>query len=272
MTRQNLCPNPACGSNVTGWTGGAAPTQATGLSGFPVTTGSHYVSGTFQQTPAGAVTPGVTYTASVYVRTNSLGASGKTLYLGFTRSAGGDVFPFTAPFSTVADTVTRIDVSGEAPALATTAYLVIDGINAAVSSVDATAVLIEAAAATDTYFDGDSALASWDGTPDNSTSTLADATPDLGLELWVTSAIKALTADGDVTVVDSYLRNVVLTGGSDAATVVIKAGGSSGTTVLTLEAAAGESAATGELGMAYCPDGIYADLTGTGPTVTVVYE
>lgn len=79
------------------------------------------------------------------------------------------------------------------------------------------------------------------------------------------------TTDGDITTADSYLRSVVLTAGSDAATVLVKRGGSSGTTVLTLKAAASTSVATGDIGDAYCADGIYVDLTGTGPTVSVVY-
>lgn len=79
------------------------------------------------------------------------------------------------------------------------------------------------------------------------------------------------TTDGDITTADAYLGAVVLTAGSDAATVVVKRGGSSGTTVLTLKAAANTSVSTGNLSDAYCADGIYVDLTGTGPTVSVVY-
>lgn len=88
----------------------------------------------------------------------------------------------------------------------------------------------------------------------------------------MSAAIKAVAADGDITTVDSYLHNVILTGGSDAATVVVKAGGSSGTTVLTLKAAINTTVATGDLGRAYCPDGIYVDVTGTALAVTVTYE
>jgi hypothetical protein len=80
------------------------------------------------------------------------------------------------------------------------------------------------------------------------------------------------TTDGDITTADAYLTAVVLTAGSDAATVVVKRGGSSGTTVLTLKAAASTSVSTGNLGDAYCPDGIYVDLTGTGPAVSVTYS
>jgi len=88
----------------------------------------------------------------------------------------------------------------------------------------------------------------------------------------VTTNIKAAAATGDITTASAYLRNVVLTAGSDAATVVVKAGGSGGTTVLTLKAAANTTAASGELGGAYCGSGIHVTLTGTGPAVSVVYE
>lgn len=79
------------------------------------------------------------------------------------------------------------------------------------------------------------------------------------------------TTDGDVTTKDSFLHCVTLTGGSDAATVVVKQGGSSGTTILTLKCAASTSVSTGYMGDVDCADGIYVDLTGTGPTVSVVH-
>lgn len=184
MTRQNLCPNPACGANITGWTGSAAPTQATGLTGFPVTTGANYsAGGTFVQSPAapsGMVAAGGTYTLSMYVRnSNGLAANGKTLYLAWKRSAGGDDFGTTTTVNLPANSVTRVSITGVAPALANGAYLVLDGLSAATGVGDyATAALYEAAAGpAGTYFDGNSASASWDGTANNSTSTLNDAGP-----------------------------------------------------------------------------------------------
>lgn len=84
------------------------------------------------------------------------------------------------------------------------------------------------------------------------------------------SQIKQITADGDVTTSDAYLREVVLTAGSDAATLVVKAGGSSGTTVLTLKAAAGVSVPA-RLSDAFCDGGIYGDLTGTVPVATFTW-
>ncbi len=85
------------------------------------------------------------------------------------------------------------------------------------------------------------------------------------------SRIMQRTTTGDVTTGSAYLRSVVLTGGSDAATAVIKAGGSGGTTMLTLAAATGVVAASGDLHNALCSGGIHVTLTGTGPSVTVVY-
>lgn len=81
----------------------------------------------------------------------------------------------------------------------------------------------------------------------------------------------AAAADGDITTRDCLLHAVVLTGGSDAATVVVKSGGSSGTTILTLKAAAATSVSTGNIGDVPC-DGIYVDVTGTAPAVSVVWS
>lgn len=180
MSRQNLSPNPACGANVTGWAGGATPAQSGSVSGFPVPSGAVYTAGTFQQTPTGAATPGVVYTGSVYVLSAGFPQSGKTLYLAFTRSVGGDDFSNTTSFSVPASTVTRISITATAPASTTGMYLVLDAMNAASATITLSANLMEAAPALDTYFDGNTGGASWDGTANNSTSTLSGAT-NIGL-------------------------------------------------------------------------------------------
>ncbi len=82
--------------------------------------------------------------------------------------------------------------------------------------------------------------------------------------------IKAVSATGDITTRDTYLQAVVLTGGSDAATLTVKAGGSSGTTVLVVKAAAAATAAV-DLHEAFCGDGVHATLTGTSPSATFVF-
>lgn len=85
------------------------------------------------------------------------------------------------------------------------------------------------------------------------------------------SAIKQLSATGDVTTADAWLRTVVLTAGSDAATVTVKAGGSSGTTVLTVKAAA-STTATVTLPDAFCGGGVHATLAGTSPVASFAWS
>lgn len=86
-----------------------------------------------------------------------------------------------------------------------------------------------------------------------------------------TSTIKELTATGDVTTHDAYLRSVVLTAGAlDAASVVVRAGGSGGTVVLTVKAAAGATVQV-PLPDAFCADGVHATLTGTTSTASFSY-
>ncbi|PXY21127.1 hypothetical protein [Prauserella muralis] len=84
------------------------------------------------------------------------------------------------------------------------------------------------------------------------------------------SQILEVTATGDVTTRDSYLRTVVLTGGSAASTLTVKAGGSGGTTVLTLKAAI-DTTVSAELADAFCGGGIHATLAGTGAVASFVY-
>jgi len=86
------------------------------------------------------------------------------------------------------------------------------------------------------------------------------------------AAHKTLTADGAVKSGPGALVAVALSGGTDAATVVLYDNtAASGTVLCTLKAAANESAVfTPALPYAFAK-GCYADLTGTGPEVTVVY-
>lgn len=151
------------------------PVRSTGLAGLPVTTGAHYSANSYAQTPTGAASPGVTYTGSMYAN-NAAGVAfnGKLFYVAFTRSAGGDDFSQTTTVN-VPTGVSRISFSATAPALATGVYLILDTFNATLGSgVDLTACLLEATGSLDTYFDGNTSGASWDGTADDSTSTLAD--------------------------------------------------------------------------------------------------
>lgn len=177
MSRQNLCPNPACGTNSTGWTSNSTIARATDITGLPVTTGQRFTGNGFVQTPTGVAVAATAYTASVYVKNSTgLDSGNKTVYLAFTRSAGGDDFSQTFTKSYANGVVTRVDVTGTAPALATGVYLILDALNGTLGSgIDISACMYEAAAApVGTYFDGNSPSAAWDGTTNNSTSTLTD--------------------------------------------------------------------------------------------------
>lgn len=80
-----------------------------------------------------------------------------------------------------------------------------------------------------------------------------------------------VAATADITTGDAYLKSVVLTGGSDAATAVVKAGGSGGTTILTVKAAINTTVAVPLDGDVYCADGIHVTITGTLAAFTAVY-
>lgn len=178
MTRHNLCPNPACGSNATGWAGTASPARVTGLTGLPVTTGANATGSGFITTPTAVCAPGQVMTVSFYVKNNTGGtiAGGKQVFISYTRSSGGDTFPesFNTPALGVNGNVIRASfTTAAAPALATGLYLLIDNL---VLDVEVTAVLLENGSTLDTYFDGNTASCTWDGTANNSTSTFNDTT------------------------------------------------------------------------------------------------
>lgn len=80
-----------------------------------------------------------------------------------------------------------------------------------------------------------------------------------------------VTASGAVTTAPVSLVAVLLTGGSDAAQAVIREGSATGAVVLTLKAAAGESVSFAPAAPVVLMRGIYVELTGTSPEVTVVY-
>lgn len=83
--------------------------------------------------------------------------------------------------------------------------------------------------------------------------------------------VKQLAATADVTTVSTHLRGVSLTGGSDAATLTVKAGGSSGTVIAVLKAAAATTTPQWDFHDALCVDGIHATFTGTAPSATFIY-
>ncbi|NUP24020.1 MAG: hypothetical protein HOZ81_49795 [Streptomyces sp.] len=69
-----------------------------------------------------------------------------------------------------------MSITGTAPASTTGLRLLHFSENYAVNPCNFTAVLYELSGSLGTYFDGNTAGASWDGTAGNSTSTLLDAT------------------------------------------------------------------------------------------------
>jgi hypothetical protein len=82
---------------------------------------------------------------------------------------------------------------------------------------------------------------------------------------------KVVSATGDITTADAYLRGVVIAAGADAATCTIKRGGSGGVNVLVLAAAIGTTASAMFTADIDCPDGIHVAVTGTTPSVSVIY-
>lgn len=88
------------------------------------------------------------------------------------------------------------------------------------------------------------------------------------------SRLAKVTADGDVYAGECYLKSVVLTGGSDAATLDVK-DGSTGAVVLTIKAAINTSVewVKGDEGRGpLFVSTLYADFTGTGPSASFEFE
>lgn len=176
-TRRNLCPNPACDNDVTGWSGGETPvrTDVTGA-GFPRTWAARYSTSSFMFGPIGAASVGVTYTISAHVRPTNFTLGG-TLAIQWLDAASNEVSESTTAFpASPTGTVTRVSITGTAPALTVAFRLLCFGENYASNPVNFSAVLYEADASLQPYFDGSSPGATWDGTAGNSTSTLVDAT------------------------------------------------------------------------------------------------
>lgn len=177
-TRQNVCPNPSCKNNATGWNSNTTIARTTGITGMPNTTGMLLTGNGFVQMPTGACVPGDTVTVSFYVKNNSsFSLTGRTVYIGFTRSAGGDDYSQTATLATVAPgAVVRFSYTGTAPTNATGVFLLVDAVNGTSGTgIEFGSILYEKVAGpVGAYFDGDSPYSVWDGTDGNSTSTYTD--------------------------------------------------------------------------------------------------
>jgi hypothetical protein len=196
--RRNLSPNPALKNNTTGnatnWTSTPAGyARQTGVTGMDRTTG---FGGTGAidpiTTPRFAVDAGQQYVASIQVKT---GASNtfKMLLNWYAGTASGTFISNTATTSFTVNGTARCEIGPfTAPVGAGGAYLRIIEVDA--TSATFTALLAEQTSSTGrTYFDGDTAGASWEGTSGNSTSALLT-----GTDAWtVTDAgSKAVTAAG----------------------------------------------------------------------------
>lgn len=170
-TRHNTCINPAIANDVAGWAGGSTPVL-TAVTGFGRPNAARYSTGTFLTSASGAAVPAGTYTLSAYVRSASFAISGN-VYIEWLNGVGGVISdtagtPYSAPLSTV----TRVSITGVAPANTATCRLILDGVNFSVNVVDITMLLIEQVGVLDTYFDGATAGATWDGVAGSSASTL----------------------------------------------------------------------------------------------------
>lgn len=172
-TRKNASPNPALKNNATGWGGGSTPTRSTGLVGLPRSTGAHYSANSYASTPAVAAGPGETWTLSVYFRNNTgTNLGSKTVY--FVCQKPGDDFSITTSVALPTGD-TRVSITGVTLSGTTGLYMLIDSFNATLGTgVEITAALFEKVSGPpDTYFDGDTVGAVWDGTDGNSSSTLS---------------------------------------------------------------------------------------------------
>jgi len=184
MTRQNLIPNPAAKVNATGYSGSAAPARATDFpANMPRQTGVRATGSGFIQTPAAPCAAGDVFTVSFYQHNGSSAFQfTRTVYIAYTRSAGGDTFPetFTTPQLGDIGASNRVSfTTAAAPANATGIYLVWDSL---VTGLGMTAVLLEKVSALDAYGDGDVPGWQWDGAAGNSASTMVAETLFSGQE------------------------------------------------------------------------------------------
>lgn len=174
MGRRNLCPNPAVGIDLTDWSGSNTPTREA-VAGFVRPNAARYLATyAFARTPRSAVTEGLTYTFSVYLRITSVFLSGSIgSYIAWYTDVNGSGSQFDAltlgPYDT--NTVVRLVRTGTAPAGKTYADLIFDSWGTNQTHLDFTAMLVEQSGSEFGYADGDSPGWVWDGTAGLSTST-----------------------------------------------------------------------------------------------------
>lgn len=171
MPRTNESPNPGCKVNTTGWFGGV---RTTTLSGTVRSTGyrSNGMGADSVIAAEGDGISGLVYRVSIHVRPT---ASGTTSSLNIQFYNGG-TFRSSTGSSSVSMTSggwTRISVTATAPTSTTRIRTTVSTTGS--GQVDLTGHLLEQTSTLGTYFDGDTAGASWDGASGNSTSTLLDS-------------------------------------------------------------------------------------------------
>lgn len=174
-TRHNTCENPSLSVSDAGWGDGGADVPArTAVSGFPVAFAAQYSGGgSFRRTPLGVASVGVEYTVSLYVRPASLAIGSGVIYIEWLRSNMTAISYPQAGFTASSGVVTRISLTATAPAETAYVRVILDGWSTGSNVTDISAVLYEASATAQSYFDGDTAPGgSWDGTTGLSASSL----------------------------------------------------------------------------------------------------
>jgi hypothetical protein len=227
--RHNSCVNPALKNNANGWGDGGAevPTRVSASAGSPRPFAALYSTNSagFVRGPEGAVTPGVPVTISVHIKPTNSGSNG-TMYAGWINSGGGEFGYDSSPYPVVGGSFNRVEITKTPPAEAVAVRMILDGVNFEFNPTEFTAAMIGAA---DSYFDGDTAGAVWDGADGNSSSTLDDAPPTPEGNGLATLALSA-SSDGEKRGSGAGAVSLVLTSASDGQ----KRGGGSGSVVLFL--------------------------------------
>lgn len=219
--RHNACINPCLTVDNTGWGGNGTTPVRTTVTGFGRTQAARYTSGTFIRTPYGVAAAGNTYTISLFVRF-AANVSGGTIYFEWQDASHGALSYSSTGFVAAADTVTRISVSGTAPSSTAFIAIIVDGANFGDNTLDATMVLIEQVADLGTYFDGDTANATWDGASGNSASTLSLGGPVAGdVSQAVTGGVTVGGANAAVGAASQSVVAAVTAAGVNAAVAAV---------------------------------------------------
>lgn len=263
-------------NDVANWGGNGSAPVRTAVSGFSRPNAARYTDGTFIRTAFGAITAGQDCTVAIEIRLASFDFSG-TIFIEW-QDAGHSALSYTSTgFSTTHGVVTRIEVSGTAPANTEFVAVIIGNETFSVNTCDVTAHLIEPVPGpAGDFFDGASPGATWDGTAGNSASTFT-GTQNLSGTGTITSTatltstgLKAAAGTGSVssTATTSSTGTAGRRGtGAIAATATLTSTGVAvrrGTATLTAVAAltgAGVKAASGTGSIS-----VVATLTGGPPT------